>query len=240
MEHGRRACPGTYCDGDPVAKGDWEIVEKEKLTQLFAKSRGLNYLSAARLFLFGSRDVWFVVGVPIFLHGVVGWDFWAVGAFMGLWTVAYGIVQVAAPKVLKRSLGGRAPGSGTALSLAVVLSVTTIALPIALHAGLPATPVLMIGLAVYGAVFALNSSVHSYLVLAYSDRDEVAESVGFYYMSNAAGRLIGTLASGVLAWLGGTAGLGGVLWCLWGAVVFTVLASLISVVLPPPPSNADE
>lgn len=208
--------------------------KKKKLSQLFAKSRGLNLLSAARLFLFGSRDVWFVVGVPIFLHGVVGWDFWAVGAFMGLWTIGYGIVQVAAPKMLKRFLGGAAPGAGTARALVGVLVLTTLALPVALHLGLPTTPVLMIGLGIYGLVFALNSSVHSYLVLAYSDRDEVAESVGFYYMSNAAGRLLGTLASGVLAWLGGVHGLGGVLWCLWGAVGFSVAAALISLVLPPP------
>jgi predicted MFS family arabinose efflux permease len=209
--------------------------KKKKLSQLFAKSRGLNILSAARLFLFGSRDVWFVVGVPIFLHAVLHWDFWQVGAFMGVWTIAYGIVQSAAPALLRKSLGGQAPGATTALVLVLALVVVSVAIPLALHLQVPATIVLLGGLGIYGIVFALNSSVHSYLVLAYSDRDEVAENVGFYYMSNAAGRLIGTLASGVLAWLGGSAGMGGVLACLWGAAVFAALASLVSFRLPPPP-----
>lgn len=213
---------------------------KKGLRAIFARSRGLNLLSAARLFLFGSRDVWFVVGVPIFLYGALGWTFWQVGGFMGAWTIGYGIVQSFTPAILRLLLRGQAPRQGSAQVLALALLLVSAALPLVLMAGVDAQAVMIVGLGLYGFVFALNSSVHSYLVLAYASRDEVATDVGFYYASNAAGRLIGTLASGTLAWLGmSLAGaeslaLNGVLWCLWGATAFALITVLLSLLLPPP------
>jgi hypothetical protein len=88
------------------------------------------------------------------------------------------------------------------------------------------------GLTLFGAVFALNSSVHSYLVLAYSDADRVSQSVGFYYMANACGRLLGTLLSGVLYQRAGVAA------SLWGAVVLAGAAGIGAMFLPPVVASA--
>ena len=66
-----------------------------------------------------------------------------------------------------------------------------------LTAGINAN-LLIAGLYIFGFIFALNSSVHSYLILEYADNDKAAMNIGFYYMANAMGRLIGTLLSGLL------------------------------------------
>lgn len=190
--------------------------------EIFSKSREINVLCTGRFFLFGARDIWFVVGVPVFLRGVLGWSFEQVGAFMACWVIGYGIVQGAAPLVLR----GRAPAGGTAVGLAAALALVAAAVPLALMAGWPANWVIVGGLALFGAVFALNSAVHSYLILDYTDRDKVALNVGFYYMANAAGRLVGCLFSGVFYQLAGLAG------CLWGAFGFAVLAALAALGLP--------
>ena len=190
--------------------------------ELLAKSREINVLCLARFFLFGARDIWFVVGVPVFLRGVLGWSFAQVGAFMAFWVIGYGVVQGAAPAILR----GRAPGGGTAAGVAFALAAVSAAIPLGLSAGLAAGPVVVGGLAIFGAVFALNSAVHSYLILDYTDGDKVALDVGFYYMANAGGRLVGCLLSGVLYQ---TAGLHG---CLWGAFVFAATAAAVSLRLP--------
>ncbi|HEY0945347.1 MAG TPA: organoarsenical effux MFS transporter ArsJ [Opitutaceae bacterium] len=195
---------------------------KTTFRQLFSKTREINVLSAARLFLFGARDIWFVVGVPVFLRGALGWSFAEVGAFMAFWVIGYGFVQGAAPALLR----GRAPAGGTASTAAFMLAATAAAVPLVLLAGLPAGPVVVLGLAVFGAVFAFNSAVHSYLVLDYTDGDKVALNVGFYYMANAGGRLVGCLLSGVLYQLAGLAG------CLWGAFAFALAAAAIALGLP--------
>jgi hypothetical protein len=179
-------------------------------------------LCAARFFLFGARDIWFVVGVPVFLRGALGWSFAEVGAFMACWVIGYGIVQGAAPAVLR----GRSPAGGTATLLAFVLAVVAAAIPLGLAAGFAPGPMIVGGLAVFGVVFALNSAVHSYLILDYTDGDKVALNVGFYYMANAGGRLIGCLLSGVLFQVAGLAG------CLWGAAVFCAAAAVTSLALP--------
>ena len=57
----------------------------------------------------------------------------------------------------------------------------------------------------FGALFAVNSAVHSYLILSFSSGDRVTLDVGFYYMANAAGRLLGTLLSGLCYQIGGVA-----------------------------------
>jgi predicted MFS family arabinose efflux permease len=189
---------------------------------LFAKSRAINVLCLARFFLFGARDIWFVVGVPVFLRGVLEWTFWQVGTFMACWVIGYGLIQGAAPAILR----GRVPAGGTAAVIAFVLAAVSAAIPLGLAAGLPAGGVVVAGLAAFGAVFALNSAVHSYLILDYTDGDKVALNVGFYYMANAGGRLAGCLLSGLLYQ---AAGLGG---CLWGTVVFAGLAAGVALALP--------
>ena len=190
--------------------------------ELFSKSREINVLCLARFFLFGARDIWFVVGVPVFLSGVLGWGFSRVGAFMALWVIGYGLIQGAAPAILR----GRSPAGGTASGMAFALAVVAAAIPLALLAGLPAGTVVVGGLAIFGVVFALNSAVHSYLILDYTDGDRVALNVGFYYMANAGGRLTGSLLSGLLYQFAGLAG------CLWGAFSFALLAALVALKLP--------
>lgn len=194
---------------------------KEKVTarDLFSKSREINLLSAARVFLFASRDVWFVVGVPIFLYDQAGWTFGEVGGFMAVWVIGYGIVQATAPKMLGDGSATRAPGLVKIWGLALMVLPALIALPF-----LPAAMdlvssrtgwmppanfgvmVLVGGLLIFGVVFALNSSLHSYLIVAYSDADKIALNVGFYYMANAIGRFGGTLLSGVIYQFAGLPG----------------------------------
>jgi predicted MFS family arabinose efflux permease len=170
---------------------------------LFAKTRAINLLSFARVFLFASRDVWFVVGVPIFLYEQLGWSFDQVGAFMAAWVVGYGIVQAAAPRFSGRG-GGPSGATLAARWWGVVLAILPALIVWGLaQQGLPGTVVLIAGLFVFGAVFAVNSSLHSYLIVAFSDHDKVALNVGFYYMANAIGRFAGTLLSGLVYQLAG-------------------------------------
>jgi MFS family permease len=213
-----------------VWAGAWASLPREMgkakgkagFKDLFSKSREINVLCAARFFLFGARDIWFVVGVPVFLRGVLGWSFEQVGAFMAFWVIGYGIIQGTAPVILR----GRAPAGGTAAGIAFALAAVSAAIPLALAAGAPAAAVIVGGLAVFGAVFALNSAVHSYLILDYTDGDKVALNVGFYYMANAGGRLVGCLFSGVLYQVAGLPG------CIWGAFAFAVIAAMVALKLP--------
>jgi hypothetical protein len=200
--------------GKAKSKAGWREV--------LSKSREINVLCVARFFLFGARDIWFVVGVPVFLRGVLGWSFSEVGAFMAFWVIGYGLIQGAAPAILR----GRAPAGGVAATIAFVLAAVAAAIPLGLSAGLPPAAMIIGGLAVFGAVFALNSAVHSYLILDYTDGDKVALNVGFYYMANAGGRLVGCLLSGVLYQAAGLPG------CLWGAFAFAVAAALVALKLP--------
>lgn len=213
-----------------VWAGAWASLPKEMgkaktkagWRELFAKSPAINVLCLARFFLFGARDIWFVVGVPVFLRGVLGWSFAEVGAFMAFWVIGYGIIQGAAPVILR----GRAPAGGTATGIAFALAAVAAAIPLGLAAGAPANVVIVGGLAIFGAVFALNSAVHSYLILDYTDGDKVALNVGFYYMANAGGRLAGCLLSGVLYQVAGLPG------CLWGAASFALVAAAAATQLP--------
>lgn len=198
---------------------------KAPFKAIFSKTPAINVLSAARFFLFGARDVWFVVAVPLYMSSVLGWRFTAVGAFFALWVIGYGLVQSAAPGLLYRK-GGALPNGATAQHWALILTVVAAAVAFLLGVGWQPVPVLVIGLAIFGVVFAINSAVHSFLILAYSDNDKVALHVGFYYMANAGGRLLGTIGSGVLYQWTGLVG------CLWGAVLCLLLAWLISFKLP--------
>lgn len=200
---------------------------KAKFRHMFSNNRAVNVLAAARIFLFASRDVWFVVGLPVFLRTVLGWSFWEVGGFMAIWVIGYGAVQAVSPRLVRRrAQAHHAPDGGTAAGLAFLLALFPAAIAIALGADFDPQTVLIAGLIAFGVVFALNSAVHSYLILAYADGDKVAMNVGFYYMANAAGRLAGTLLSGLLyQWQGLEA-------CLWVSAAFVLAAGLISLLLP--------
>lgn len=209
-----------------LPSGVGKMKSKPKFTQVFSKTPAINWLSAARFFLFGSRDVWFVVGLPVFLYEVLGWSTTYVGAFLALWVIGYGIVQASAPRLIHHRQRGHGPGGGTARLWAFVLALFPAGIALALQQGWAAETVLIVGLVLFGVVFAINSAVHSYLILAYSDQDKVAMSVGFYYMANAGGRLVGTVLSG---WAYQTQGLEG---CLWWSTAFVLAAAILSFGLP--------
>lgn len=209
--------------------------KKAKFTQMFSHNRAVNMLAAARFFLFGSRDVWFVVGLPVFLYTVIGWNFWQVGGFMAVWVIGYGFVQASAPGVIRKRVEGPGgePDGKTATWLAFGLAVFPAGIALALMGGVAPALVVVAGLIAFGVIFAMNSAVHSYLILAYTDSDKVAMNVGFYYMANAGGRLLGTVLSGLLYQVGLTYGPnGGLLFCLWAAVAFVLGAGLLSLLLP--------
>ncbi len=198
---------------------------KPKFRDLLSKSRAINLLSAARLFLFGARDVWFVVALPVFLATQFGWDFWQVGGFLALWIIGYGLIQTQAPRVTGKA-SGRLPDGRAAFIWALVLAGLPALIALGLSTGGPAQVWVLGGLLLFGALFAVNSSLHSYLIVSYAKEDGVSLDVGFYYMSNALGRLLGTLLSG---WLFQTWGLGV---CLWVSSAFVLVAALVSLGLP--------
>jgi len=206
--------------------GVGKMKSKPKFTQVFSNKPAINWLAAARVFLFGSRDVWFVVGLPVFLYSVLGWSFIRVGGFIALWVIGYGIVQASVPRLLSHSHHGRGPGGGTARLWVFILAAAPAAIALGLHYGLDPVPVLVCGLMLFGVVFAINSAVHSYLILAYSDFDKVSMNVGFYYMANAGGRLAGTVLSGLVYQTQGLAG------CLWWSMAFVLAAGVLSFKLP--------
>jgi MFS family permease len=219
-----------------MMRGGLGTVNKEaKFRHLFSNNRAVNLLAVARLFLFGARDVWFVVALPVFLSSVLGWKFWQAGGFMALWVIGYGVVQASAPALLRRkSAEGTAhPDGRTATGLAFLLALLPAAIAAALW--LEVTPVLAVvaGLILFGIIFALNSAVHSYLILAYTDHRKVAMNVGIYYMANACGRLAGTILSGLLYQAGLHSGTtGGLIWCLLASTGFVLVAALLSLGLP--------
>jgi hypothetical protein len=186
-----------------------------KFSEVFSRSANVNWLSAARVFLFGARDVWFVVGIPLYFYAVLSDGtaegnreaFFMVGGFMAIWIILYGAVQSAAPRLLR---AGQRPESelvGEARRWAIMLlAIPVILAAAAFLAGEPAlwlTITLVAGLLVFGAVFAVNSSLHSYLILAFTRDERVTMDVGFYYMANAGGRLLGTVLSGLTYQIGG-------------------------------------
>ena len=245
-----------------LPSGVGKLKEKAKFTQVFSNTPAINWLSAARFFLFGARDVWFVVALPVFLYDVLGWSFMEVGGFLAFWVIGYGFVQATAPVLLRRratsaagesdSSGG--PGGGTARAWALVLALIPAGIALGMLQGPALAPelatwlaeqagtdfgwlaaaspaevqgaVLIAGLILFGIVFAVNSAVHSYLILAYSDFQKVSMTVGFYYMANAGGRLAGTVLSGLIYQTQGLTG------CLWWSAGFVLAAFLLSLPLP--------
>ena len=186
-----------------------------KFSEVFSKSANVNCLSAARVFLFGARDVWFVVGIPIYFYAVLSdgteggnrATFFVIGVFMAVWIILYGAVQASAPRILRAA--SRPEGEliraarGWALGLLVVPAALTVAVLLASGPETWLTVTLVVGLLVFGAIFAVNSSLHSYLILSFSRSERVTMDVGFYYMANAGGRLLGTLLSGLTYQVGG-------------------------------------
>ena len=198
---------------------------KPKFREIFSKSRAINLLSAARMFLFGARDVWFVVALPVFLASTLGWDFWQVGGFLAAWVIGYGLVQSFAPHITGRATG-RLPDGRSASAWAVLLAMVPATMAALLVYGVPAAWVLIVGLTVFGVLFALNSALHSYLIVSYASEDGVSLDVGFYYMANAMGRLLGTVLSG---WVFQRWGLAA---CLAISAALIVVAAAVSVALP--------
>ncbi|MGA1034109.1 MAG: organoarsenical effux MFS transporter ArsJ [Ilumatobacteraceae bacterium] len=203
---------------------------KAPLRSVLSASPSINKLSIARVFLFGSRDIWFVVALPVFLSTELGWSHEGVGAFLAVWVVGYGIVQSAAPPLLAGR--GRTVDEVRATGTwALILAAVSAGIGVGVLFDTSATVAVVAGLIVFGVVFAMNSSLHSFLILAYADDDGVSMDVGFYYSANAVGRLVGTLLSGVLYLAGGIS------LAMWGSTVFVVITWVLAKRLDPIPEN---
>jgi MFS family permease len=198
---------------------------KPKFREIFSKSEAINVLSIARMFLFGARDVWFVVALPVYLGTVFGWDYYWVGGFLAIWVMGYGVVQGMTPR-LTGLARGKVPDGRNAMLWAFILAIVTGSIAYSLDMGWHPQWVIVIGLLLFGVIFAVNSALHSYLIVSYAQGDGVSLDVGFYYMANAAGRLIGTILSGYLFQIAGLEA------CLWVSFLFLVSASLVSLRLP--------
>ena len=195
----------------------------KNLKQFLSKSKNINILSMARLFLFGSRDTWFVVGIPIFLYSA-GWSFWHVGSFLAFWIIGYGFCQSFVPFFIKKSIDGLTLEISSAKFWAFILMIIQLALLILINLNIQyisIEEILIFGLLIYGVVFSINSVLHSYLILKYSGNSSVTEDVGFYYSSNALGRFFGTFLSGYLYQIVGLSG------CIGGSFVFILISFLI-------------
>lgn len=170
---------------------------KPKFSETLSKSRDINLLSAARFFLFGSRDIWFVVALPVFLQSQLQWSHLQVGSFMACWIIGYGLIQALTPKITRNNQL-QAPSGSALTSWVAKLALIPALIAGGLVYGLDPAITLIIGLFAYGGIFAINSSIHSFLIVAFAQRDSVSTDVGFYYMANAAGRLAGTILSGLV------------------------------------------
>ena len=193
--------------------------EKLAFSRILSKTPAINILSGARFFLFGARDIWFVVGLPVFLAAELAWSHSKIGSFMAFWIIGYGIVQTFVPKLID---GNEKSASRWLLALILVTGITAITVQTVPHVITP----FLLGLIVFGVIFAINSSVHSFLILAFSDNDKVLLNVGFYYMANAGGRLSGTLISGLAYHFGG------MFFCILASLVFLIFSWLITLMLP--------
>ncbi len=202
-----------------------------KFNAVFSQQPRINRLSLARMFLFGSRDTWFVVGIPIYFYSVLSDGseesarraFFLIGSFMALWIIGYGAVQAAAPKLLKSRTQTVGATVATAARWIGILTLIPAALALAAWLQPPGLfLIVVVGLTAFGLVFALNSAVHSYLILAFTSAERVTLDVGFYYMANAAGRLLGTVLSGLSYQVAGLPG------CLSAAAVMAFCGWLVT------------
>jgi MFS family permease len=198
---------------------------KPKFKEIFSKSAAINRLSAARMFLFGARDVWFVVALPVYLAVTFNWNHWWVSGFMALWVIGYGMVQSFAPYITGKKQG-KVPSGKSACLWAGILSILPVFIALSIYFDFHIQLSIIFGLLVFGVIFAINSSLHSYLIVSYASKDGVSLDVGFYYMANAMGRLIGTVLSG---WIYQQYELTA---CLWISTLFIGIAAVISFKLP--------
>jgi predicted MFS family arabinose efflux permease len=202
---------------------------KAKFSEVFSNSPAINRLALARMFLFGSRDVWFVIALPVFLSQTLGWDSWQTGGFLAAWIVLYGVVQALAPRLTGIGSSNSAaspPGRRSALLAVSALALVPAAIALGLGSALDPGWVIVAGLLVFAVVFAVNSALHSYLIVAHAREDGVSLDVGFYYMANAMGRLIGTVLSGLVFQLAGITA------CLWISTAMVIAAALATLRLP--------
>jgi predicted MFS family arabinose efflux permease len=209
--------------------------EKPKFSHIFSKSRSINYLSAARCFLFGARDIWFVIALPVYFAEQLAWEHWRIGSFFAAWIIGYGIVQMFTPHITQHIIptitgmithantnpATPTPNGRNAFLWACPLFIIPIAIAVCLsNTAIPHNYILIIGLTLFGILFAINSSVHSFLIVHLAKQDHVSLDVGFYYMANAMGRLIGTVLSGYVFQVHGLQA------CLFTSAVFIVIAGL--------------
>jgi predicted MFS family arabinose efflux permease len=214
-----------FCSVLTLKKDLGKSSAKPKFRHLFSKSRAVNALSAARLFLFAARDVWFVVALPVYLSSTLGWEHWVVGTFFAAWIIGYGIVQALAPKITGLA-GGGVPDGRVAVAWAVGLTLVPALIAIAVHFNVVLPASLIAGLLVFAVLFAVNSAVHSYLIVSYADEAGVSLDVGFYYMANAMGRLLGTVLSGWVFQVWGLAP------CLWISSACIAISAAVALLLP--------
>lgn len=197
---------------------------KPKFKEVLSKSRAINLLSAARLFLFAARDVWFVIALPVFLATEFGWQHTWVGGCIAVWIILYGFIQTLAPKITTKA-SGKPPNGKDAAKWGILLFFVPSLMAFALSVGLSATWVVIVGLTAFAVLFAINSSLHSFLIVDMASKDGVSLDVGFYYMANAAGRLLGTVLSG---WAFQAYG---IIFCLAISAVFIALAVMFAAML---------
>lgn len=194
---------------------------KPKFNEIFSDSPAINQLAAARMFLFGARDVWFVVALPVFLSEVLNWSPFTVGSTLAGWVIGYGLVQATTPKLLKHT-----PGKASALwAVGTLLGVTAV-LALIMEQSIMMPASLLVGLALFGIALAFNSSIHSFLIVAFARDEGTSMDVGFYYMANAMGRLLGTLLSGAIYQIAGLAA------CLATSALLLILAMYFTQRLP--------
>ena len=174
-----------------------------------------------------------MVALPVYLSSTLGWDHWAVGAFLASWVIGYGVVQSVAPRITGGGNAG-APDGRAAFGWAAVLALVPagIAIAMTVDAWLPVS--LLVGLLIFGVLFAVNSALHSYLIVSYADEAGVSLDVGFYYMANAMGRLLGTVLSG---WVFQVWGLQA---CLWISSIFIGISAVVALLLPRHPGFPDD
>ena len=192
-----------------LIKDKLSITKKDtKFSEVFSKNKNINYLSFGRVFLFGARDTWLVVGLPVFLYSMMSDGsiddnkkaFFVIGTFMAVWTIFYGFVQGVTPKILSQN---EPLGKQTKYWASLLIGIPIILILLSLYFEEYKLYITISLLFIFGFVFAVNSSLHSFLILKYTDKNRVTLDVGFYYMSNAFGRLIGTLLSGFSIQFGG-------------------------------------
>ena len=200
----------------------------KRITELLSKSSPINFLSLSRVFMFGSRDIWFVVGLPVFLYSQ-NWSFWMVGSFLAIWTIGYGLIQGLTPLIINRSSDGISKEVMASKFWVFILTIISGILFVELFFNfLNIEKLILITafLIIFGIVFAINSSLHSYLILAFSSSSKTTEDIGFYYAANAVGRFFGTLLSGLLYQFGS------IELCLFGTFIFLVFCLSFTMYLP--------